>query len=103
MVEPSVLVEHMDRLTLSAFEKEELVQMAHETIHHIVIDFVLSELPEDAKHEFIRKNNEDNHVDTWQFLHSHDEALEQKIKQKIQEHLDVLKNDIEEVLREETK
>jgi hypothetical protein len=86
----------LEALDLEEHEKKELIILAETTIHHIVIDTVLTELPEGDKKKFLKHLAEENHADIWNLLKSKGEQMESKIKRAIESIQKELHADIKE-------
>lgn len=77
-------------------EKTELVNLAHDRLHYVIINAVLSELSEEDKKIFLRQMTMNDHASLWRFLNKKVDKVEQKIKQVAQDVIDELHVDIEE-------
>jgi len=87
-------------LPMPVAEKEELVIIIHETIHHVVVDTMLSEFDEEDKHVFLHHITQDNHDDIWVLLNTKVKDAEEKITQAVYLLKKELLNDITEVTSE---
>ncbi len=80
------IVKELDRYEIAVEERDELVQLVDETLHHHVLDVILTHLPKEKHQEFLTK------------CHSapHDEKLLEYLKTETQ-------IDIEAEIRERAK
>ena len=80
------IVVELDKHELHLEEREELISLADQTLHHHVLDVILTHLPKDKHPEFLEK------------FHAtpHDEKLLEYLKKEIEE-------DIEMKIKEEAK
>ncbi len=60
-------------------ERKELVLIAEESMYHIVIDTILSELAEEDKKTFLTHLHEENHENIWSYLKEKVENVEEKV------------------------
>lgn len=75
----SIIVE-LDNMNLSKEEKLHLAHLVDSSLHHTILDAVLSELQEHDKRAFVNHLNEGNHDKVWQFLNEKVDHIEDKIK-----------------------
>jgi hypothetical protein len=75
-------------------QRKELVLIAEESIHHIVIDTILSELPEEDKKIFLTHLHEEDHEKIWLHLRNKIVDVEDKIHQAVSTFLAKLHKDI---------
>lgn len=71
----------LDSLELEPHEKEELLMLADNNIHHAVLDAMLSELEEGDKKVFLALVLNDNHNEIWKLLSFKVKNAEEKIKE----------------------
>lgn len=86
----------LDSLDLDPHEKEELVMLAENNIHHKVLDIVLTELEESDKKTFLALVLEDNHPEIWKLLKEKVSDAEAKISKAANEFIALLHEDIKE-------
>lgn len=70
----------LDKIGVSKTEKKDLIFLIHSNIHHSVVDFVLSELDEDDKKEFLKRLNVNAHDKTWVHLREKITNIEKKVE-----------------------
>ena len=91
----SVIVE-LDKLDLSEEQKIHLTGLIDSSLHHTILDAVLSELSLEDKRVFLNHLQEDDHDKIWKLLNEKVENIEDKIKKVA----DDLKTEIEKDLKE---
>ena len=74
------VVEEMAGLELSVNEKKELEELAHEHLHQVILDAILSELSDRDKKIFLANLQYDTHEKIWKHLIEKIENVEDKIK-----------------------
>lgn len=77
-------------LELTEDEQNELLEIAEDTLHHSIVDLILSELSEDDKQKFMRLLLQEEHDEIWTHLNERIENIESKIidtAEKLQEEL----------------
>lgn len=87
----------MKGLELSAEEKEELNHLIDETIHHRVLDRVLTHLPKEHHEHFLEKFHNAPHDES--LINYLDEKIEQSVEEHIKDEMDKLKKEILEDLK----
>jgi hypothetical protein len=80
IIEIETLILELDTLDISPQEKKHLVQIATDTLHHTILDIILSELSEEDKKIFLKNHSENNHDKIWEHLKSKIDNIEIKIK-----------------------
>ena len=88
------LVVLLDPLELQPEEKEELLIIAHATVHHVIVDTVLIYLPEEEHTRFLDNLGRDAPTKTWRHLKEHVEGLDEKVKSAYNEARDLLLGDL---------
>lgn len=83
LIEIDTLYTQLDSLTLTTTEKQELILIIETTVHHIVLDIVLTRLPEHAKKDFMKHVNSSNHKKAMLLLRSHVADIENTIKKEV--------------------
>ena len=91
------ILQALDSLDLTAAQKDELIKIAEETIHHAILDMLLSELKDEHKRELLVLIVENEYQKIWEHLGKHIENSEEKIKEKAKEIEKQLLDDIEEL------
>ena len=79
LISLDILETELDTLDLSKEEKEELLKLAHESIHHTVMDAILSQLSQEDKKKFLELLSEGSHEKVWKHLNEKTEKIEDKI------------------------
>lgn len=70
----------LDLFELSPEEREKLMEVAERTLHHSILNLVLSELSEQDKKLFLSHHASENHDEIWSLLNSNVKNIEKKIK-----------------------
>lgn len=83
----------IERFDLYENERHEIITIFHETIHHTVVNIILTELDEENKKTFFKRVQQDDHSYLWDDLSKKISKLEEKIKEA--------KNSIEEEIIKE--
>ena len=86
----------LDNLVLSEKEKTHLIQLVESTMHHAIVDTVLSELKEEDKRTLLTHMHLGEHDKIWQFLNKKIDNLEEKIKTTAE----LLKKELHKDIRE---
>lgn len=84
IIETSTVSLALGDMELSQDERRELISLAHDNLHHAILDTVLSELSEDDKKIFLQHVAFDDHAKIWDLLGSKVKNIEEKI-QKVAE------------------
>lgn len=79
LIELETIHVSLGELDLSPEEKEELLGLVDDHIHHTVLDTMLSELTEDDKKLFLSYVTQERHDDTWKLLKEKVANSEKKI------------------------
>lgn len=80
LVEIESLTLELDKLDLTSEQKIHLARLVDSSLHHTILDAVLSELSDEDKKLFLKYIHENDHKKTWQFLNEKVENIEEKIK-----------------------
>lgn len=96
IVETSTVSLALGDMELSKEERLELLSLAHNNLHHTILDTVLSELSEVDKKLFLRHLAVNNHDKIWELLKTKVENIEEKIKKVADEVKKELHKDIQE-------
>ncbi len=86
----------LDVMDLDHEEKQELIVIIESTVHHTIIDTVLSELSEKDKKIFLEHLSKENHEDLWKHLKKNIEKVEHKINRAVNILLQELHLDVQE-------
>lgn len=96
LIEIDSVYTELDTLPLHKHEKDELIEIVHSTIHHVVIDTILSELTEEDKKTFLNHIHAENHDAIWKLLNEKTQESEKKIRLSIENLKKELHQDIDE-------
>lgn len=80
LIEMQSLIVELDKLDLSEDQRHHLAHLVDSSLHHTVLDAILSELSEADKRVFLQHLNEDEHEKIWKFLNEKVDNIEEKIK-----------------------
>ncbi len=81
LIETNILIEELNAMDLKPEEKAHLTSLIDSSLHHVIIDEVLSNLSEEDKKAFLKLlATEKNHDKVLDFLNSKVEGIEKKIK-----------------------
>ncbi len=83
-------------LDLSPEERQELTNIMESSIHHVVLDTILSELNSYDKKLFLHHLLSDKHDEVWELLNKKVENIEDKIKKAVTDLKEHLHEDIHE-------
>lgn len=98
------VVEELHSLDLSQEEKVHLASLVDSTLHHAILDEVLSNLNEDDKKLFLKLLSKDTeHDKLMEFLETKVEGIEEKIKKVSDELVVQMKKDVKEAKRRKAK
>ncbi len=86
----------LNDLELTVEERDELVGFMDSSIHHIVLDTILSELSEYDKKLFLTHLHSQKHDEIWELLHEKSKDIETKIKNAVDDLKKQLHEDIYE-------
>ena len=99
LVNTDSLVEALAEMDLNDEQRARLLGIVDSTIHHAIVDAVLSELSESDKQIFLEHLTEDDHKKIWDFLNKKIDKIEEKILQTAEALKKELHQDIEETKR----
>lgn len=80
----------LDLLDMKKEEREELIVVIESSVHHVVLDTVLSQLSEEDKKTFLSHVHAEKHDTIWELLQKKTKDIEKKILKAI----DKLKKDL---------
>ncbi len=80
LVEIESITLELERLNLSKQQKIHLASLVDSSLHHTILDAILSELEESDKRVFLKYLSEDDHDKIWKFLNEKVDKVEEKIK-----------------------
>lgn len=96
LIEIESVTEELDKMDLSAEEKLHLAHLVDSSLHHTILDAVLSQLSNEDKEVFLRHLEGKNHDQIWQFLNDKVQDIEEKIQNTAEEFKKILKKDLKE-------
>lgn len=96
LIEIDAIIVELDKLDLTDDQKHHLAKLVDSSLHHTVLDSILSELSDKDKKDFLQHLNENDHEKIWKFLNERVDNIEEKIKKtaedlKVQLHKDIKK------------
>lgn len=100
LIEIDTIYTELETLPIHKHEKDELVEIVHSTIHHVVIDTVLSELPEEDKKTFLSHVHAEDHTSIWNLLKEKIDQSESKIQKAVDRLKQEFHQDIDEMKKE---
>lgn len=95
LIEIDSIILELDKMNLSEEEKLHLAKLVDSTLHHTILDALLSELSESDKRVFTQHLNSGNHDEIWKFLSDKIAGVEEKIKKTAED----LKKELHQDLR----
>lgn len=99
LIEIESLIIELDKLDLIKEQKIHLTNLIDSSLHHSVLDAILSELSDTDKKAFLNHLKEDDSAKIWQFLNEKVDNIENKIKKAA----DDLKQELQEDIKEAKK
>ncbi|OGE37201.1 hypothetical protein A3B45_05275 [Candidatus Daviesbacteria bacterium RIFCSPLOWO2_01_FULL_39_12] len=96
LIEIESLIIELDKLDLSLEEKSHLSSLVDSSLHHTILDVVLSQLSEKDKKVFLNHLQKNEHDKIWQFLSSKVDKIEEKIINAAEELKKQLHKDIKD-------
>lgn len=97
LVETESILIKLHEIGLSEEQKIQLIAIVESSLHHTILDAILSEMNDSDKELFLQHIEQDNHDATWEFLNKRVDSIEDKIKKAAADLTKELHNDIEEV------
>lgn len=101
LVETDSLLIELDKMGMTEDEKAHLISLIDSSIHHTIIDAVLSELSPEDKKIFLTHVLSEEHDKIWELLDKKVDNIEDKIQQAAESLKKELHKDIQEVKEEE--
>lgn len=96
LVELESITIRLDKMKFSDAERLHLAHLLDSTLHHLILDAVLSHLNEQDKRVFLNHMVENNHDKIWKFLNEKVEDIEIKIKKTADQFKKEFVRDLEE-------
>lgn len=96
MVEIETIAMRLQYLDLSEEERTHLLGLIDSSLHHAILDAVLSELSEKDKKRFLEHVGTEEHDKLWKFLNEKVDNIEEKIKKTADSLTKELHKDIDE-------
>lgn len=96
LVEIDSLIIELDSMNMEDHQKHELAHLLDSNIHNVVMDAILSKLPEKDKREFALLATDKDHAKVWKFLNEKSEDIESEIKKAAADMKKKLHEDIKE-------
>jgi len=97
IVETESVVVKLHEMKLSEEEKTHLIGIMDSSLHHVILDAILSELSHEEKKLFLKELASDDHDAIWKFLRGRITGIEDKIGKVAEELKKELHEDIKEV------
>lgn len=99
LIEIDSITQTLDKMDLSKEEKLQLAQLIDSSLHHTILDAILSQLSDPDKKVFMQHLSEGDHIKIWEFLNEKVDGVEIKIKKAA----DDLKKELHQDMEEATK
>lgn len=99
LVEIESIIIELDKMNLSQEEKLHLAHLVDSSLHHTILNAILSELEDEDKRKFMHHLNEGDHDKIWSLLNEKVSEVEMKIKKAADSLKDELKKDLKEAKR----
>lgn len=96
LIEIESIIIQLDKLDLSNEQKLHLTNLIDSSLHHTILDAVLSQLSTQDKKIFLNYLKEGKHDKIWQFLNEKANGIEEKIKKTAEQLKLKLQKDIKE-------
>ena len=96
LIEIESITKELDKMDLSSEEKLHLAHLVDSSLHHTILDAVLSQLSNKDKEVFLNHLKEEDHDRIWQFLNEKVQDIEEKIQNAAEELKNKLKKDLKE-------
>lgn len=84
----------IDDLSMSEEEKEQIKKLINSSLHHTILDAILSELSEDDKKVFLDHVFSGRNDEVWNHLNQRIEKIEEKIKKTAEDLKEKIREDI---------
>ena len=80
IIEIESITTELDKLDLTEEQRLHLATLLDSSLHHTILDAILSELGDQDKRVFLQHLHENDHVKIWGFLNEKVDNIEDKIK-----------------------
>lgn len=94
IVEIDTLIVELDKLNLTEEQKQHLASLIDSSLHHTILDVIMSELSEEDKKTFMSHLEKNDHSKIWDHLNGRVNNIEEKIRKaadelKLELHMDI--------------
>lgn len=96
LIEIETIIVELDRMDLTQEQRTHLTQLIDSSIHHTILDAILSELSDADKRVFLQHLSAGSHDQIWKFLNEKVDNIEGKIKKAADDLKDQLHKDLKE-------
>ena len=80
LIQIESVVSELDKMDLTKEERMHLAELVDSSLHHTILDAILSELSDDEKRVFMQHVAQGDHDKIWRFLNEKIDKVEEKIK-----------------------
>lgn len=87
----------LDLFDFSDLDKDQLMELAERTLHHAILDLVLSELSDKDKTLFLKNHAAEKHEEIWSLLNSNIKNIQKKIRVAADSIAQKLHNDLKRI------
>lgn len=99
LIEIDSIISSLDEMDLTDEEKLHLAKLLDSSLHHTILDAILSQLSDSDKRAFMQHVSGGDHDGIWKFLNEKIDGVEDKIKKAAED----LKNELHEDIKEAHK
>lgn len=85
LIEIDSIISSLDEMDLTDEEKLHLAKLLDSSLHHIILDAILSELSDSDKRAFMQYAAGEDHDQIWKFLNEKIDGVEDKIKRSAED------------------
>ncbi len=103
LIEIESIIVELDKLDLSQEQKIHLTDLIDSSLHHTILDAVLSELAPADKRVFLNHLQDSDHGKIWKFLNEKVDNIEEKIKKVAYDLKTELQHDLKEARQRRQK
>lgn len=96
LISTDSLVQALGELQLTDEQKSHLLGIVESSLHHAILDAILSELPEKDKMTFLEYVEENDDAKIWKFLNEKVDKIEEKVVKAAEDLKKELHQDIKE-------